>query len=172
MNKLKHLLFLSSAILFGFGSYAQTDLHAASSEAHKALRAENLNVLLVKEITGLADSANHQSAHDPHKSSYKIVHVTFNLTSSDSTARGYKTVIMRLIDPHGIDIYDPASGGGLFMLNGKETPYTYKYSGVYSGGSLKIDFLYNHPKHYKHGLHIIELYVDGYKIGEEHFVIK
>lgn len=169
---IKQFLFLSSAILVGFVSHAQTDLSQATTQAHHALRADNLNVLLIKDIEALTDTAHHTSHHDPHKSSYKIVHVNFHLMASDSTVKGYKTVIMRLIDPHGVDIYDPSAGGGLFMLNGKETPYTYKHSGVYNGHDLKIDFLYKHPKHYKHGLHIIELYVDGYKIGEEHFVIK
>ena len=171
MTKCKQLLFLVTAILIGFASQAQ-DLSQASSQAHKALRAEELNVTLVKDIEALTDTAHHHAHHDPHKSSYKIVHVNFHMMSSDPNVKGYKTVIMRLIDPHGQDIYDPASGGGLFMLNGKETPYTYKYSGIYDGKDLKIDFLYKHPRHYKHGLHIIELYVDGYKIGEEHFVIK
>jgi hypothetical protein len=172
MNHLKKTIFILSTIVCGLTSYSQTELHQASSDAHHALRAEKLNVVLVKDIESISDSVHTGHQHDPHKSSYKIVHVNFQLVSTDPSIKGNKTVIMRLIDPHGVDIYDPASGGGLFMLNGKEKPYTYKYSGAFNGQSMQVDFLYNHPKHYKHGLHIIELYVDGYKIGEEHFVIK
>jgi|GEM_PF-2557016 hypothetical protein len=173
MNKCKKKLLGVFMILASISVYAQQPaLQHASSQAHETLRAEKLNVVLVKDIAEITDTTNAAHPHDPHKSSFKIVHVNFNLVSSDPSTKGNKTVIMRLIDPHGVDIYDPVSGGGLFMLNGKETPYTYKYSGLFNGKDLAIDFLYKHPKHFKHGLHIIELYVDGYKIGEEHFVIK
>lgn len=144
----------------------------AQVKTHSSLRAENLEIILVKDIQQISDSTHHGHAHDPHKSSYKILHVNFMLVSSDPAITGSKSVMMRLVDPHGVDIYDPAAGGGLFNLNGKETPYTFKVSTKLEGEPVHIDFLYNHPKHFRHGLHIIELYVDGMKIGEEHFVIK
>ncbi|ABG59450.1 hypothetical protein CHU_2187 [Cytophaga hutchinsonii ATCC 33406] len=162
-------------IVFGLGIavclFSATN-SIAQVKTHSSLRAENLEVILVKDIQHISDTTHHTHAHDPHKSSYKILHVNFMLVSSDPSVTGYKSVMMRLIDPHGVDIYDPAAGGGLFNLNGKETPYTFKVSTKLDGQPLKIDFLYNHPKHFRHGLHIIELYVDGLKIGEEHFVIK
>ncbi len=162
-----------SKIVFGFITavlFCQAAPSMAQVKSHSSLRAEDLTVVLVKDIENISDSAHH--VHEPHKSSYKIVHVNFTMVSTDSTNGGYKSVMMRLLDPHGVEIYDPIAGGGLFSLNGKETPYTSKVSIKFDGKSAKIDFLYNHPKHYKHGLHIIELYVDGFKIGEEHFVIK
>ncbi len=164
-------------IVFGIG-VAVLSLAALSGNAqvgkHSSLVAEDLNIILVKDIEHIADSTHHTHAHDPHKSSYKILHVKFLLVNTDSsiTTPTYKAVMMRVLDPHGVDIYDPATGGGLFLLNGKETPYTYKVSTKYDGKPLQIDFLYNHSKHFRHGLHIIELYVDGLKIGEEHFLIK
>lgn len=162
-------------VVFGLGVVVcslSTFLSNAQVKTHGTLRAEDLQVVLVKEIASISDSAHHHHAHDPHKSSYKILHVNFMLVSSDATVTGNKTVMMRLVDPHGLDIYDPIAGGGLFNLNGKETPYTFKITTKFDGQPDKLDFLYNHPKHFKHGLHIIELYVDGFKIGEEHFVIK
>lgn len=144
----------------------------AQSKNHNTIRAEHLKVVLVKDIENLSDSSRIVTAQDPQKSSYKIIHVSFNMVSSDPANAGYKSVMMRLIDPKGTDIYDPIAGGGLFNLNDKETPYTLKVSSKYNGQYLEVDFLYKHPKHYKKGLHIIELYVDGLKIGEEHFIIK
>jgi hypothetical protein len=162
-------------IVFGFVTvalFSQAAPTMAQVKTHSTLRAEDLTVVLVKDIENIADTTHHTHVHDPHKSSYKIVHVNFTMVSTDSTNAGYKSVMMRLLDPHGVEIYDPIAGGGLFSLNGKETPYTSKVSIKFDGKSANIDFLYSHPKHYKHGLHIIELYVDGFKIGEEHFIIK
>ncbi|WP_245553872.1 hypothetical protein [Cytophaga aurantiaca] len=165
--------FSKRSIVFGVVLFLfQAMPSLAQIKPHSSIKAEDLKVVLVKDIENISDSAHHHHAHDPHKSSYKILHVHFTMVSTDSTNAGYKSVMMRVIDPSGVDIYDPASGGGLFMLNGKETPYTIKETKKYDGKFLEIDFLYKHSKHFKHGLHIIELYVDGYKIGEEHFVIK
>lgn len=144
----------------------------AQTKLHSSIKADELTVVLVKDIETLSDSAHHHHGHDPHKSSYKILHVKFSMVSSDASTAGSKSVMMRVIDPHGHDIYDPIAGGGLFLLNEKETPYTVKLTSKYDGKFLPVDFLYKHPKHFKRGLHIIELYVDGYKIGEEHFIIK
>ena len=169
MNRFRKIVFglgVVVASLWAFSSNAQV------VKAHGTLRSEDLDVVLVKDIVGIADSSQHHHAHDPHKSTYKILHVNFMLVSSDSKSLGTQSIMMRIVDPHGLDIYDPAAGGGLFSLNGKETPYTYKVTTKFDGQPQKIDFLYNNSKHFKHGLHIIELYVDGFKIGEEHFVIK
>ncbi len=166
MNRLGKIVFVLAVCLFSAtNSMAQV-------KTHSSLRADKLDVVLVKDIEHITDTLNRNNAHDPHKSSYKILHVNFMLTSSDSSITGYKSVMMRLVDPHGVDIYDPAAGGGLFNLNGKENPYTFKVSTKLDGQPVKIDFLYKHPKHFRRGLHIIELYVDGLKIGEEHFIIK
>lgn len=168
MNRLGKIVFSLGVIVCSLSAFSSN----AQVKPHGSLRSEDLDVVLVKEIASISDSSHHHHAHDPHKSSYKILHVHFMLVSSDPTVTGTKTVIMRIVDPHGLDIYDPAAGGGLFNLGGKETPYTFKLTTKFEGEPQKLDFLYNHPKHFKHGLHIIELYVDGFKIGEEHFVIK
>lgn len=168
MSRFSKRSIVFGAVLFLF----QVVPALAQVKEHGTIKAEDLKVILVKDIETLSDSAHHHHAHDPHKSSYKILHVKFAMVSTDSTNAGYKSVMMRLLDPSGVDIYDPASGGGLFMLNGKETPYTIKVTSKYDGKFMEVDFLYKHSKHFKHGLHIIELYVDGYKIGEENFVIK
>ncbi|WP_299254455.1 hypothetical protein [uncultured Cytophaga sp.] len=161
-------VFAVSLILFLF----QAIPSIAQLKNHQTIRAENLKVVLVKDIENLSDSSRIVTAEDPQKSSFKIIHVSFNMVSSDPKNAGYKSVMMRLVDPKGTDINDPIAGGGLFNLNGVETAYTLKVSSNYDGKFLDVDFLYKHPKHYKKGLHIIELYVDGLKIGEEHFIIK
>ena len=172
-SKIDMSTFSKRSIVFGVVLFLfQAIPSIAQVKVHNTIKAEDLQIALVKDIEHITDSTHHHHAHDPHKSSYKILHVKFSMVSSDSTNAGYKSVMMRVVDPHGVDIYDPVSGGGLFMLNGKETPYTVKLTSKYDGKFLAIDFLYKHSGHFKHGLHIIELYVDGYKIGEEHFVIK
>jgi hypothetical protein len=127
----------------------------------------------MKDIADMGDT-NHLDSHEPHKSSFKIIAINFDVLAKEGTApeSGFKTVMMRLIDSHGKDIYDPVAGGGFFMLGGKETPYTFKQSFSYDGKKQHIEFLYKNPRKYNKGLHIIEIFMDGTKIGEEHFIIK
>ncbi|MFN8415295.1 MAG: hypothetical protein U0U66_03085 [Cytophagaceae bacterium] len=172
MTSLRKAFVVASALVGSMLSVqAQHEVESTTSEPHKNLRAEQIHILLVKDIEGLGDSTHHHHHHDPHKSSFRIVHLKFVMTSNDPAITGNKTIIMRMIDPMGHDIYDIASGGGLFMLNGKETPYTYKHTGGFNGKSMEVDFLYKHAHKFKKGIHIIEFYVDGKKIGEEHFLI-
>ena len=136
-------------------------------------RADNFDIELMKDIADINDTVNDMH-HEPHKSSFKIVHVNFDVIAKEGVIAesGFKTVMMRLIDSHGTDIYDPVAGGGFFMVGGKERPYTYKQSFTYDGKKQHVEFLYKNPKKYHKGLHIIEIFMDGAKIGEEHFIIK
>ena len=43
---------------------------------------------------------------------------------------------------------------------------------MYTGKTEHIELLYNHPKKFHKGLHLVEVFIDGKKVGEEHFVIK
>jgi hypothetical protein len=134
--------FSKRSIVFGMVLFLFQAIPAlAQTQPHNSIKAENLTVILVKDIETLSDSAHNNHAHDPHKSNYKILHVKFAMVSTDSANAGYKSVMMRLIDPSGVEIYDPATGGGLFLLNGKETPYTVKLSSKYDGKYMEVDFL-------------------------------
>lgn len=169
--KYLHLIMLSFFLMVSGKAAAQ---HNKGKEvlSDKA-RAENFDIELMKDIEDLNDSTN-LAHHEPHKSSFKIIHLNFDVSAKEGAPAetGFKTVMMRLIDAHGVDIYDPVAGGGFFMTGGKETPYTFKQSFTYDGKTQHIEFLYKNPKKYHKGLHIIEIFMDGAKIGEEHFIIK
>ncbi|MDB5257244.1 MAG: hypothetical protein JWM14_1939 [Chitinophagaceae bacterium] len=168
--KYLHLIMLSFFLMVNGKATAQ---HKDKEVLSEKARAENFDIELMKDIEDLNDSMN-LAHHEPHKSSFKIIHLNFDVSAKDGVPveTGFKTVMMRLIDSHGVDIYDPIAGGGFFMTGGKETPYTFKQSFTYDGKTQHIEFLYKNPKKYHKGLHIIEIFMDGAKIGEEHFIIK
>jgi hypothetical protein len=168
---MKTILFLIS-LISAFNVFAQNELDATSAKHHANLRADDIHILLVKDIEHISDSTKTTHHHDPHKSSFKIIHMKFMMVSNDPKIKGMKTVVMRMLDPQGHEIYDEHSGGGSFYVGKNEEHYTYSYKGDFNGEQMPVDFLYKHPKQFKKGIHIIELYVDGLKIGEEHFLIK
>jgi hypothetical protein len=165
--------FLSAGFLclFTFTASAQSEVNATTVPRHETIKTDQIDILLMRDIEHMGDSTKHTHHHEPHSSAFKIIHVKSKMVSTDGFT-GKKRVLMRIIDPHGHDIYDISSGGGLFMVGGKEVPYTYSVSVDFEKGETLVDFLYKHHKNYRHGLHIIELYIDGKKVGEEHYVIK
>jgi hypothetical protein len=160
---LTFFLFLSG---IGFAQHKEKEVLSETA------RADHFDIELMKDIEEINDTTSLN--HEPHKSSFKIVHVNFDVETKAGVTieSGFKTVMMRLIDSHGVDIFDPVAGGGYFMTGGKETPYTFKQSFSYDGKKQHVEFLYKNPKKYHKGLHIIEIFMDGAKIGEEHFIIK
>ncbi len=83
-----------------------------------------------------------------------------------------KDIYMRLIEPDGAALYDLATGGGTFMIDGKETFYTAKQEILFDNSRQAVTFVYDKGNPYKEGKHTIELYADGYMIGQGAFVVK
>ena len=83
-----------------------------------------------------------------------------------------KDIFMRLIEPDGAALFDLATGGGTFMVEGKETFYTAKREILFDNSRQQVSFVYDKGNPYKEGRHIVELYADGYLIGQGSFVIK
>lgn len=153
---------------------AQTSASTAASELESTdNRAENIVITLVKDIERLSDST-HKHQHEAHKSSYKLVYFNLDIVSKypAGTTPGMKTIMLKMIDSQGREDFDPVAGGGYFMMGGKESPYTLKQTFQYDGKKQHVEAFYNNKKRFSKGLHLIEIYMDGKKIGEEHFVIK
>jgi len=83
-----------------------------------------------------------------------------------------KQIIMRLIEPNGSVLYDAATGGGFFNVDGKDLPYTDKRSVKFENSRQQVGFVYVKGGEFKTGKHKIELYGDGFKIGETSFTVK
>src|SRR5690606_26811009 len=142
--KYLHLVLISFLVIVGSNVMAQ---QKKKDVLNDKARAENFDIELMKDISDLNDSTN-LSHHEPQKSKFKIIHLNFDVIAREGAPveTGFKTVMMRLIDSHGIDIFDPVAGGGFFMVGGKETPYTYKQSFDYDGQLQHVEFLYKNPK--------------------------
>lgn len=100
------------------------------------------------------------------------VKVSFKLAENPLTKKENKTIYMRMIDPTGNVISDMATGSGAFSFGGKETIYTAKQTILYSNSGQTIEYIYNRGANYEKGAYKIELYADGFRIGQTSFNIK
>ena len=169
------MLMFSTLAFFSMNAvFAQKNETLVNTEpVNQAARAENFVITLVKDIVHINDTT-HKHHHEAHKSSFKIVHINFDVIAKEGTKaiKGNKTVMIKLIDAHGEEEFDPVAGGGYFMVAGKESPYTVRQTFAYDGKKQHIEILYSNHRRFTKGLHLIEIYMDGAKIGEEHFIIK
>lgn len=100
------------------------------------------------------------------------IKVSFKLAENALTKKENKVIIFRLLDPRGNVISDMAMGSGTFTFAGKQTVYTAKQTINYTNSNQIVDFVYDRESKYEKGSYTIELYSEGFRIGQTSFVIK
>lgn len=101
------------------------------------------------------------------------IKVVFQLAKNDLTEKERKTVFIRVLDPDGSTIFDASTGSGNFTFNGQELAYTTRGDLNYDNENLYIEMVYNRGgTPYREGQYKVELYAEGFKIGEGGFVVK
>jgi hypothetical protein len=131
------------------------------------LKAENIKITSLTKKDKELDKDEYKSK-DIHK--LKIV---VTLAENKVARKNEKPILFRLIEPSGSVIFDKAMGGGFFVTNeGKEIPYTDKKIIKYDNSKQSVTFIYLKGSEYKSGIHKVEIYAEGYKIGEATFTVK
>ncbi len=131
-----------------------------------ALRAETINVYAISPKGKEREGGRYKSRR------VDKIRVSFSLADNPLTQRDNKDIFMRILDPEGAVISDMATGSGAFMFNGQETVYTAKQSVLYTNSHQTVDFIYSRGQAYKKGKHSVELYADGFKIGQGEFEVR
>ncbi|MFN6944010.1 MAG: chromosome segregation protein SMC [Cytophagaceae bacterium] len=139
--------------------------------AHKVamastLQAENIQIEAVTPKNKIKDGEEIRAKYI-HK-----LRVKFNIGDNKIAKHEGKDIFMRLIEPDGTCLFDMNTGGGTFMAEGKETVFTDKRTILFANKNERVNFDYIKGSDYKLGKHRIEIYSDGFKIGEAEFIVK
>ncbi len=96
------------------------------------------------------------------------------MLGSNSIARqDRKEVFLRILDPNGAVLSDMATGSGAFIYNGREMIYSSKEAINFDNTRQKLDIMYGRGGvPLKDGKYTVELYSEGFKIGEGDFTVK
>ena len=130
------------------------------------LKSENIKVTILNKKEKEFDKKFYRA-----KEIYKLK-VTFNLADNKVARKDDKKIMFRLIEPSGNVLYDAALGGGFFTVEGKEIPYTDKRLVRFDNSRQEVKFFYLKGSDYSSGMHRVELFADGSKIGETSFEVK
>jgi hypothetical protein len=100
--------------------------------------------------------------------------IIFQLQSNSIAKEDNKVIYLRVIDPTKAVLYDSSVGSGNFELYGKESTYTVKKDIVFQRGGQNVEIVYGKGSgiQYRMGHYGIELYCEGFKIGDGFFDIK
>ncbi len=100
------------------------------------------------------------------------IKINFSIAENPVARIETKDVMLRVLEPEGATLHDASTGSGTFNAQGQEMLFTAKQSFLFDNRNPNLTFVYGKGTPFKKGQHIVELYVDGYKIGEDSFIVK
>ena len=139
----------------------------------KVTRASALQAQFV-QVLALSDKNKERDGGVYRASKVDKIKVIFQLQPNPIAKQDIKTIFMRVLDPDGAMLYDSAVGSGNFDLFGKESTYTAKKDIQFQNNGQGVEIIYGRGTaiQYREGHYKIELYAEGFKIGEGNFDIK
>lgn len=132
-----------------------------------ALRAENLTVNAVS-----AKGKEREGGKYKAKRIDKL-RVNFSLAPNAVAKQNEKEMYLRILDPDGAVLSDMATGSGSFIHDGKELIYSSRQTVNFTNSGQSVDILYGRGGiPLKDGKYAIEVYSEGFKIGQGDFEVK
>jgi peptidoglycan hydrolase CwlO-like protein len=98
--------------------------------------------------------------------------VTFNLSDNPVAPIESKDILLRVIDPNGNVLFDVATGSGTMMIDGREEFYTAQQNILFDNTRQQLTYMYDKGSEFEEGVYNVELYADGFLIGQEKFRVK
>lgn len=129
------------------------------------LKAENIAVV---SLTGRGKERT-----SPFRSKQlETLKVEFNIAENKVAPIEGKKIMIRVTDENGQVIFDVAKGSGTFMLDGKEEFYTVAQEILFDNTRQKLSFLYEKGSEYASGNYTVDIFTDGYRMGQVEFKVK
>lgn len=101
------------------------------------------------------------------------IHVSVLLAPNGLAKQDEKVLYMRILDPNGAVISDLATGSGEFTYNGQGMIYTAQQRFTFDNSRQRVDYIFGRGgQRFNEGRHTIEIYCEGFRIGEGEFTVK
>lgn len=142
-----------------------TDALANKVAIASQLKAENVSVVSV-------NSRGKERTSPFRSKQLETLKVDFNIAENKVAPVEGKKIMIKVTDENGQVIFDVAKGSGTFMLNGKEEFYTAAQEILFDNTRQKLSFIYEKGSEYASGTYTVDIYTDGYKMGQVEFKVK
>lgn len=155
--------------------------YAAKTREVKAQNRElsdKVTVAAALHADDIAVTALNTKGKEQDGGSYKAkrldkIKVSFKLSPNPLTQQNAKDIYLRILDPSGAVISDMATGSGEFTYANKEMIYTAMQRIDYNDTNQQISFVYGRGgQRFNEGRHTVEIYSEGFRIGQGEFTVK
>ena len=132
-----------------------------------ALRAEKIQVSAISDKGKERDSGNYRSKR------INQLKVNFELADNAVAHANDKDIFLRVLDPDGAVLSDMATGSGSFLHHEREMIYSSRQKVAYKNARMPVSIIYGRGGiPLKSGKYTVELYAEGFKIGQGDFTVK
>lgn len=132
-----------------------------------ALRAEAVTVNAINARGKESDGGTYKAKR------LDKIHVSVLLAPNGLAKQDEKVLYMRILDPNGAVISDLATGSGEFTYNGQGMIYTAQQRFTFDNSRQRVDYIFGRGgQRFNEGRHTIEIYCEGFRIGEGEFTVK
>ncbi len=144
---------------------AKTETLATKVAIASQLKAENIKAVSV-------NSRGRERTSPFRSKQLETLKVEFNIAENKVAPIEGKKIMIKVTDENGQVIFDVAKGSGTFMLNGKEEFYTAAQELLFDNTRQKLTFLYEKGSEYASGDYTVDIFTDGYLMGQVQFTVK
>ncbi|MES2517699.1 MAG: hypothetical protein V4585_06305 [Bacteroidota bacterium] len=130
-----------------------------------AMKAINVQVAAVASNGKLREGGLYKS------SKIDRLKISFIMPSNPVAEKNTKDIFVRILDQNGAVVSEDNNAGTL-QFEGKEVGFSLKQGIPFENNDQKVDILYGKGSIYKAGKYSIELYSEGFKIGNGAFEVK
>ena len=130
-----------------------------------AMKAINVDVLAV------ADNGKERRGGTYKASRIDRLKVSFLMLANPLASAAGKEVYVRILDVNGA-VVSESGIGGVMLIDGHELGYSTRQTVPFEGADQRVDILFRRDAPYKPGTYTVELYTEGFRIGDGRFVVK
>ncbi len=125
-------------------------------------------------ITGVRMRSSGKERETNRASQIEKIKICFDIPENHVADNGNRDIFIKVNDPAGQPVVIQSMGSGTFTYQGTESSYTSKEQVFYDNAPKNFCIYWGFAKdaHLKTGTYTIELYTEGYKMGEKNFTVK
>lgn len=125
------------------------------------------------KVTALKESGKEMDKEEYKQSSIDRIKIAFTLADNKAAKKNKKRFYVALVPPSGQTFSDINNGGGALTLeDGTEVLYTLSQDLEFNNTNQKLDFLMAKGFNYLPGTYKVQVFSEGFRIGEGQFTVK
>jgi hypothetical protein len=123
------------------------------------------------EVRSLMENGRERQGGTYRASRTDRLKILFTLASNPLAVKNTKDVYLRVLDPTGSVLSDDRVGGTM-NYDGISIGYSLRQPVSFENNDQRVELLYQRTTPYRPGTYTVELYAEGFRIGQGQFMLK